>query len=257
MVSSAFTVDAVAISGAMEVEYGASVAVALTDNTGVHTVAWEIVGSSDSGLTDPTFADATAESTTFTMVADPETGQGASFGVKCTVTDSAGTSDATIAVVGVPNSPARIVPGYNGEETARDSTHGWLALVNTAIADNISYSATATTSDATVTTILSVALDDDTIYDCGCRVMTHDTAGADFHTLVRRWDFAYQRVNTGAPVKIIADSDGGVPVHRDDATWDAQVDLSANTMRIRITNDATNACHSEVQLWVTTKDISR
>lgn len=255
-ISSAFTVDGAALSGAMEVEYAASVAVALVDTTGVHQVAWSIVGSSSSGLTDPTFADAAATSTTYPQVADPGTGHGASFGIKCLVTDSAGNTDATIATVGTKNE-ASVVPAFSGEETERDSTHGWTAMANKAIADNVDQALSVLTTDATPTTVLSQALADDTIYDCGCRVVTHETAGVTYHSLVRHWTFGYQRVNGGAPTKIVADSDGGVPAHIDDATWAAVVDLNGNTMRIRITNDATNNCTSRAQLWLAIRSIAR
>ena len=254
-INSNFTVDGVALSGAMEVEYAASVALAVVDTTGAHTIAWSVVGSSSSGLTDPTITPAGSPpgaTASFPQVADPGTGQGASFGIKCLITDSAGKTDATIAVIGTKNE-AGIVPGYGGEETERDSTHGWLDLVNRAASDNISQALSVNTTNAGVTTVLSHALAANTMSSCGCRVVTVETNGANFWTFVREWTWAYERHDSkaaGAPTKVVADSDGGVPSWDEDGAWSAVVDVAANTMRIRVTNDAAQNCTSRVQLWV-------
>jgi hypothetical protein len=257
MVDATFTVDGGAIGTEIAVLYGASVALAVTDTTGAHTISWSVVGSSDSVLTNPTITPAgspNGATASYTQVADPGTGKGASFGIQCVVTDSQGNSDTKIAVVGTENE-ANVVPGYAGEQTARDATHGWAEMVNAAVADNVNLAAEVDTTDATVTNVVPLALEDDTIYSCAARAVIYET-GANTDTYLHEWTWVYQRQDAGAPSKIGADSDGGTAIHADDATWSVVVDVSGNTMRLRTTADAANACTTRVQLWYTKSAIA-
>ena len=248
--SSTFTADGAAITSAVEVAYAGTVALALTSTTDVSTIAWTVEGSSDSALSDPTILPADDDAPTFTMIADPADGKGAGFRVQCKVTDAYGNESTSSAVIGAVNSTSGVVPCATGETTERDSDDGWGGEVNGARNDNLTDYGEHDSTGAVAASAVEWTLADDTLTMVSCRVVTHETAGTNDY-LVREWSFGYSRKLAAAPIKDVADSDGGVYLYRDDATWTATVDLNGNDFRIRVLNDAANNCTSKAWIWVT------
>jgi hypothetical protein len=134
--SSTFTVEGAAVTGAVAVAYGTTVDLALTSLTDVCTVSWSIVGSSDPSYTDPTITPAgtpLGATASFPMIADPGTGEGASFMVQVICADAYGNTSTSRAIVGV-NNAVSLVPFCAGEKLERHSTHGWTGQLNQTIA---------------------------------------------------------------------------------------------------------------------------
>jgi len=254
--SAAFTIDGTtAGTEAVEVAYGAAFALALSSTSDVSSIQWTIEGSSDSStLTNPTITPAGSPlgaTASGTQVADPGTGEGASFLVKCQVQDSDGNTSTQYGVFGTPNLASGLVPCATGEQLARHSTDGWGPTVNGALNDNVGVYAEHDSTDATPAVCGTVDLADETFTVLNVRVVTTETGAVNTDFLVREWSCGYSRQGGAAPNKDVADSDGGVYLHRDDATWSAVVGLNANAAEITVTNDAANACTSRTQIWTT------
>ncbi len=134
MASAEYTVDAAAVSGAMAVTAGASVALALASTTGVNSVVWSIDGNHAESAVNPTITPAGAPSgvtASFTMPA----GSGQAYLVKCVINGgrdasgnivSAWTFTAIIGVVG----GSGVVPFTVGETLERSTTHGYTEDLN-------------------------------------------------------------------------------------------------------------------------------
>ena len=143
MPSPNFTINGSATPPEKAVAYNATVTLALLSTSGVNTIAWSIVGTDSTGTPSPAITPGGSPlgaTATFTMVADPATGLGASLRVQCKVNgglDSAGQVDPSLtktALVGVHN-VAGIVPLAVGEQFERDAVQGWTGPINTALAN--------------------------------------------------------------------------------------------------------------------------
>lgn len=135
MTSASFSIEGTTVPAAVAVAYGATVDFVLLSTVGAKSIAWTIAGSSDSSYTNPTITPAGVPSgatASCPQIADPGTGLGASFLVKCVVTDSNNVTYTQYGVFGTANAAGRI-PITCGEMLARDATHGWTEAINTAI----------------------------------------------------------------------------------------------------------------------------
>jgi hypothetical protein len=170
MASAAFTVNGG--SSPQTCAAGSLVTLALTSTTGVGTVTWSIIGSSDSSKVAPTITPTgspNGATATFTMNT-PVGSVGLTWLVRCVINggvDSAGQAVAAYtatAVVGVVNSTG-ILPFAFGESLERNAVTGIANDLNTAMASSgagttgpvatvaSTFSTTAGNVDATVYTI--------------------------------------------------------------------------------------------------------
>jgi hypothetical protein len=249
--SATFTVGGLPVTDAMEVAYGGAVALALTSTSDVHVAVWTVEGRSDYSVANPVITPAgtpPGATASYTQSADQGEGKGLSFLIQCRVWDVAGNYATAQAVIGTPNE-AGIIPGAAGEKLARQSVIGWTEVFNSALADNIAMAKTVNTVSNANTLIYSHALAAATITTVGVRIWTTETAGGT-NALLREWTAAFIRKGAGAAAQVGADSDGGLPILRDDGAWVAEAVLNANALEIRVTNDAANPCRSRAQFWV-------
>lgn len=139
MPSSSFTINGSAHPPAVTVTAGSTVTLALTSTTGVSTIAWSIVGGSDSTQAIPTITPAgSPNGATATFVMNATVGDvGLSWVVKCVVNDgrdeehqvvSSYTSNGLVGVI----SANGLLPFAMGETTERNATHGIADDLNTA-----------------------------------------------------------------------------------------------------------------------------
>lgn len=135
MASAAFTIEAA--TSPVEVAEGATVDLALTSTTGVRTVAWSIVGGSDSTKTAPTITPAgspAGATATFTFNT-PVGAVGLSWIVKCVINNGVDAEGQAVAaytatgIVGVVNSGGYLPLAF-GENLERNATHGITDDVN-------------------------------------------------------------------------------------------------------------------------------
>jgi hypothetical protein len=132
MPSASFAINGTTVPAAVAVAYGATVTLTLLSTTGVASITWRIAGSSAATLTNPTITPAGAPSgatASFTHVADPGGGVGASLLVECSVLGTDGETYVAYGIAGTANAVG-VIPLSAGEKYARHATHGYLDVLN-------------------------------------------------------------------------------------------------------------------------------
>lgn len=140
MASTSFSVAGSTTHAAHVVAFGATVAFAVTDPTGLIGVRWSILGKSSSAATDLTITTPTTFGASTTIPADPGTDW--SWIVKCEGDigkgyglGSDGQPDASLVstrLIGTTTYGA-VVPLCAGETTERDAVCGWVGVLNSAM----------------------------------------------------------------------------------------------------------------------------
>jgi hypothetical protein len=194
-ISAAFTVNGNSNPATHTTTYGATVTLALTSIVGASSIQWSIAGSSDSTITDPTITPAGSPSgatATFTFPSDPGTGRGRAVLVKCLVSDGTVNTGALrdadqgthwsvqYALIGVAAANG-VVPICANETLVRSLTHGWVEVLNNALAGgdkaSAKFWARVTVSGGTPT--LADSINVTSITDTGTGQLTV-TIGTDF-----------------------------------------------------------------------------
>ncbi len=140
------------------------------------------------------------------------------------------------------------------DETTERGVFGWLASLNGMLrgytgtsSRQFSVYGDVTTTDATVTTLVSHAMTDETL--CAYDVIV-TAARASAVTKGGRWkrSVVYRRTSAGAPT-IVGTLEAGTD-QETDAGFDVTVDVSSNTVRVRVTGIAANTMHWNAELRV-------
>jgi hypothetical protein len=129
--SSEFSVDGNSAVEAIEVAYGATVALAAL-STEFRTIEWVVVSTSKADLVAPTITKSgapTGVTASFTWIANPGDGLGRAIAVACVQTDSQGQTAIAYRIIGTANGQGE-VPFVAAEELWRHSTHGWTEMLN-------------------------------------------------------------------------------------------------------------------------------
>ena len=140
MTSAAFSIDGTSVPQAtglpVTTTYGATVALAVTSVVGAVSIAWSIVGVSAPTVATPTITPAgtpLGATASFTVCADPGTGSGVCYGVRCRITDGAGQVFDSYGLVGVA-ATVGFIPFVAGESgTWAHPTMGWTPRMNALI----------------------------------------------------------------------------------------------------------------------------
>jgi hypothetical protein len=250
--SAAFTINGSSPTGGIAVAASSVVTLAVTSLTGVQTVVWEIVGNDNSARTNPTITAAgspNGATASFTMPADIGDGLGQCYIVKCTVSDG-GTPISSVSSTGVVgvNNPLGVLPLAYGEETERSATHGWVHPYNKLMAGNPRSYASVSTTDATVTTVLTIPVDSNTTVSFGARWFGRLNGGTT--QAMRESTFVMRRIGAG-PVQWGSTNDV-FSTAKDDATWGAlDFTVSGNDVIIRVTGKAATNIDWKCACWTT------
>lgn len=238
MASPTFTINGSSISsGLVTVAGGATVTLALVSTAGIQTISWSCVGTHVASVTPASITalitpagSPSGATATFTMPA----GYGQSYRIKCVVRDVNNVSYTAYGLVGVL-SESGFVPFAAGEETERHATQGWSDALNTLVGQQGTRS-TATTTDATVTTIATVPIAAATIVDFKVRWFGQQSASP--YQARRLSHFTVRRVASGAPAQVGSTVDL-LASFKDDGTWGAMdFAFSGNNLIIRATGKA-------------------
>ncbi len=141
-ISAAFTIEGASNPAAHAVAYGTTVDLAIVSSAGLDSVEFSIIGASKSGTTFPTLTEAGSplgSTASFAMPSDPGDGLGRSFLIKCVARSQYETA-VSYGVVGAVNTDG-ILPVAVGEELTRDTTYGWIDVLNAAAAPSATASA--------------------------------------------------------------------------------------------------------------------
>lgn len=128
-----------------------------------------------------------------------------------------------------------------------------LRTLETALAQVSSgYSDEVTTTDATVTDIVTIPIPDERIVAIGARWLCVDQTSGDI--LFRESYFHYKRQSGGAPSLVGSVAD--LHYSRDDATHEATIAVDGNNIVLRGKGDATNDCAWTVKAWPVFEELS-
>lgn len=240
-----FLVNSVANPARHTTTYGASVSLALASTTGVLSVSWSVASKSHSSLASPTITPAGSPlgaTATFTFPSSITDGEGRSLRIQCSVTTAAG-NYTTYGVVGV-EAASGFLPFCPDETTEREASRGWTDEANDALTGFVvKRSNTVTTTNSTATTIDSATVVNGTV------------------TFVRAVVFARQNATNQAAydLRAVFSTDsaacaliGAVDqlAREDTAGWDATLDTSANSIRVRVTGTAATTVQWRVNWYL-------
>jgi hypothetical protein len=91
------------------------------------------------------------------------------------------------------------------------------------------------TTDATVTNIFTTTIPSDSVLRITAMVLAHQTSDGDTATLSRSATF---KSNSGTVAQVGTTSDLGVHADAGGSTWAVTIDVSSNTVRVRVTGQA-------------------
>lgn len=251
--SSDFTINSVSLPSAVTVAHAATASFALVSSAKVASCSWEIVGKSRAALTYPTIttSGSPAVSASLTMPVSEGVRYGASFRMKCTVTDANGESESTYAVFGAEGLDGQ-VPPCAGEETDR-GTVGWgealhtsaqLALMNFTDNTAVAQSLTGGASLAVIGTY-------------GSPIGSTLNNSARIRVNVKVWEIADKSVQGSADFVADARTTGSAlqlgtvteTLGRLPGGADAEIGVASNNLTVSV-QPTTNNCYTKIRVWV-------
>lgn len=241
------TINAVSMPGLATTTYGGAVTLACTDPEAA-AITWSVESASDSVVSLPTITPSGTPlgvTAALTFPADPLHGRGVGLMVKAQVTRANGMQITYKGIVGVPGSNGQIPITYG--ETDERGAQGYANELNAAIANHIVSGKSLQTTDATVTTALTLSPAAGGIDGFGIRVLGETTAG---ESLVAEWVGFYSRVGTAAPTLIKgAATDAGIGKTTGASTWNAAAVISGNNVLVQVTGQAATSIRWRVETW--------
>lgn len=251
--SSNFTINAVSLPAAVTVAHAATATFALVSSAKVASCSWEIVGKSRAALTYPTITTTGSPAVSASLIMPVSEGirYGASFRMKCTVTDANGESESTYAVFGAEGLDGQ-VPPCAGEETDR-STVGWgealhtsaqLALLNFTDIGGVAQSLAGGASLAVIGSY-SAPVGSTLNWSARIRVNVKIWEIAD-KSVQGSADFIADARTTGSALQLstVTETLGRLP-----AGSDAEIGVSSNNLTVSVQPTANN-CYTKIRVWV-------
>jgi hypothetical protein len=242
-ISASFTAESITCPAAVEIDYGATVNLALLSSTGVSTVEYEIVGVS-SNLVLASAPTITPVGTTASFVADSdqEDMNGIGYVVACTASDGKNTVT-QYGLVGVPGAHGKIPPCSN-ERKARHATLGWTSFLSDMALGFPHTVGKFTTTDATAATAATIAIPTGKIVRISAQWSAVDGTSGD--RLMREATAFFQN-DAGTVTQKGSDTD--VINDEDDASWAATFSISGTDVLVRYQGDASNSCDWRIIAW--------
>jgi len=243
MPSALFSVGASSAQVAQVVAFGSTTALAIVNTSGIDYAEWSVVGQSHADLAVTITPGAKGLTATITFPADPGADRGVLLECKSNGgKDSLGRADPNLIcrrVIGTTAHGSQ-VPYCANEEFERDPVVGWAKALNSAPSlslnsTSVNITETPISGGSGTSTLWSRAIGESTDIEADVRASTFSTASG------KRWTgtLTCTAKRTGAGALTITSQAASVPWILDDSLWSPVFDTSGNSLRFRITADAT------------------
>jgi hypothetical protein len=243
MTSALFSVGASSAQVAQVVAFSSTTPLAIVNTSGIDYAEWSVVGQSHADLAVTITPGAKGLTATITFPADPGSDRGVLLECKANGgKDSLGRVDPSLIcrrVIGTTAHGSQ-VPYCANEEFERDAVVGWAKALNSAPSlslnsTSVNITETPISGGSGTATLWSRPIAESTDIEVDVRASTFSTASG------KRWTgtLTCTAKRAGAGALTITSQAASVPWILDDSLWSPIFDTSGDTLRFRITADAT------------------